>query len=138
MMFENIKLAVRVQSFPKVFPASYFWEEGVSRAGGVGRRLSVALDGEIGHQPSSFHCTSDETMAQQVQGMARRKCGSVVTNDWHAVPDGIVPSGVCPEVFPTSAFIDVAVRAHHEAEGTNLVDVEIKIGSDILYYFSNV
>ncbi|TNN83720.1 hypothetical protein EYF80_006238 [Liparis tanakae] len=55
--------------------------EGVSRAGGVGRRLSVALDSEIGHQPSSFHCTSDETMAQQVQGMARRKGGSVVTND---------------------------------------------------------
>lgn len=60
-------------------------------------------------------------MAQQVHGMARRQGGSVVTDDWHAVADGIVPPGVCAEVVPTSAFIDVAVRADHKAEGTKTV-----------------
>lgn len=60
-------------------------------------------------------------MAQQVHGVARRQGGSVVTNDWHAVPNGIVPPGVSAEVVPTSAFIDVAIRTDYKAEGTKIV-----------------
>ncbi len=60
-------------------------------------------------------------MAQEVHGMTRRQGGSVVTNDWHAVPDVIASPGVCAAVVPTSAFIDVAIRTNHKAEGTKIV-----------------
>lgn len=104
-------------SFPEVFPAFYFWKEGVSGAGGVVYHLSVAMEGEVGSQCSSIDRTTDQPMAQQVHGMARRHGGSVVTNDWHPIPNLIVPPGVPAEVCPTSAFIDVAIRANHKAEG---------------------
>lgn len=77
-------------SFPEVFPASYFCEELISRAGGVLHHLSVALDGEVGNQSSSVYRTSDETVAQKVHGMLRGQGGSVVTDDRHTVADGIV------------------------------------------------
>lgn len=119
-MFKIPKLVAEVLLFPEMFPASYFWKEGVSRAGGVVHHLSVAVDGEVGCQCSSNYCTSGQMMAHQIHGMARRQGGSVVTNDWHAIPDVIVTPGVSAELVPTSAFIDVAIRADHKAEGTRV------------------
>lgn len=52
--------------------------------------------------------------------MVGRQGGSVITDDRHAVPDGVVSPGVCAKVVPTSAFIDVAVGANHKAEGTKM------------------
>lgn len=103
-----------------MFPASYFWKEGVSRAGGVVYHLSVSVDGEVGNQSSFIYCTLDETMAQQVHSITRRQGGGVVTDDGHAIPDIIVPPGVCAEVSPTSAFVDVTIRANNKAESTKI------------------
>lgn len=111
----SLFLCVRRVCFPEVFPASYFWKEGISRTGGVVHHLSVAVESEVSSQSSSIYRTLDQTMAQQVDGMAGWWGGSVVTNDWHAVPNGIVPPGVCAKVVPTSAFVYVAVRADHKA-----------------------
>lgn len=62
--------------------------------------------------------------------MARWHSASVVTNDGHTVPNVIVVPGVCPEVVPTSAFIDVAIRADHKAE---TADICQNIKQNILY-----
>lgn len=111
---------LRILSFPEVFPASYFWKEGLSRAGGVVYHLSVSVDGEVSNQSSSIYCTFDEMMAQQIHSIARRQGGGVVTDDGHTIPDTIVPPGVCAEESPTSALVDVTIRANNKAESTKI------------------
>lgn len=59
-------------------------------------------------------------MAHQIHGVTRREGGSVVTDDWHAVAQLIVAPGVSANLLPASAFVDVAVRADHKAEGANV------------------
>lgn len=103
-------------SFPKVFPASYFREERISGTAGVVHHLSVALDGEVGGQSSSLHGTLGQATADQVHGVARRQRAGVVADDGHSVADVIVAPGVCSQVAPAPAFVDVAVWADHEAE----------------------
>lgn len=61
-------------------------------------------------------------MAQQVHSMAGWQGGSVVTDDWHPIPNVIAPLGVRAKMFPTSAFIDVAIGANHEAEDTYMIN----------------
>lgn len=70
-------------------------------------------------------------MAQQVGGVARRQGGGVVTDDGHAVPDGVVPSGVSAEVFPAPAFVHVAVGADDEAEGATMLLMLINFVTDM-------
>lgn len=76
----------------------------------------MALDGEVGGQSSSLYGALGQATADEVHGVARRHRASVVADDRHAVADVIVAPGVCSEVAPAPAFVDVAVRADHKAE----------------------
>lgn len=101
-------------SHPKVFPSVDLCVEGISRAGSVDQ-LPVPMQGEGGNQSLATDGAGCQPISHQLHGVLGRQAGGIVANKGDPVAFGVVTLSVGSLPGPPSAFIEIAVRACHEA-----------------------
>lgn len=120
-------MSILIRTCPEVIPAFDLIIESISRTESV-HHLSVPLHLVVGNQSPSADSAGCQLIPHQPHGMLGGQIGHVVSNEGDTVAYGVVSEGVGSLPSPTSALVDVPVRACDEASGAQrILDFAIQV-----------